>query len=195
MRPVMKKLNIILACTLILLVAHLVTPVGALQVERASRLTTAVLSTIHDWTARQDFDGGITTPTLTSDASGTTVPGLFEAGTVLAGVSKFFVPTGTTVTASMLGNGLIYWDSTTMGGVTVPTISDNAQIVTLKDIQAAGVTIFTENSQAVLNQNAWGTKIWVAPGNLGNQVTISSVMTGTSTFWDVVGSIGSWRVE
>ena len=170
----MKRLKVIICIVLYLCIL----PVSLYSFDGAWNSLQRFLKSAHTWTGTQTFS---------------TVN--IQSGTILAGVSKFFVQTGTTVTASMLGNGLIYWDSTTMGGVTVPTISDNAQIVTLKDIQAAGVTIFTENSQAVLNQNAWGTKIWVAPGNLGNQVTISSVMTGTSTFWDVVGSIGSWRVE
>ena len=110
---------------------------------------------------------------------------------ILGGISKYYVYTGTTITGNMLASGIVYWDSTTMGGVTLQAISGDTPIFVFKDIQGAGVTVFTENDQDIQNDGSWGTLIWVAPGNLGHQIALSATKTGVSTFWDVLGVIGS----
>jgi len=113
-----------------------------------------------------------------------------------SGVSKCFEYSGVTATPAMLAGCIIYWDSATMGGVTLPTISGNTATVVVKDIQGSGITVFTENNQSILEDGTWGTKIWVAPGNLGHQVALTSVSSGISDFWDVIGNIGTnWTLE
>lgn len=117
------------------------------------------------------------------------------------GVSKYFVYSGVTVSGDMMAGGIIYWDSTTMGGVTLPTISGSTPIVVIKDISGSGITIFTENAISytaegnILYNGSWGTKIWLVPDNLGNQISLTHVKTGTSSFWDAIGNIGSWTLE
>lgn len=118
------------------------------------------------------------------------------ADVILGGISKYFVYSGITITSDMLASGSIYWDSTTMGGVTLPAITGNTAFVLVKDIQGAGVSIFTENNQSILEDGSWGTLLWVAPDNLGHQIALTAIMTGTSVFWDVLGFAGSnWTLE
>lgn len=113
------------------------------------------------------------------------------------GVSKYFVTSGATVTGDMLAGGIIYWDSTSIGGVTLPTISGGTEFVVVKDIQGGGVTIFTENDQSIHEEGSWGTSIWVAPDNLGHQIALTAVLSSTTPegFWDIIGEIGfNWSL-
>ena len=118
--------------------------------------------------------------------------------TSVGGTSKYIVNSGTTLTSNMLRGGLVYWNcETAKGGVSLPLVSGNTVFVVIKDIKGSGLTVFPENSQEILNQaTPWGTKIWVPPGNMGHQVSLTSVKTGVSSFWDVIGIIGSnWVFE
>ena len=114
-----------------------------------------------------------------------------EANTVVAGTSTYIVGSAVTATSNMLASGLVFWNASAIAGITLPSISGGTEIILVKDIQASGVTIFTENDQSILNEATWGQQIWVPPGNLGHQISLKSVKTGTCTFWTVIGSVGS----
>ena len=174
-----RKEKKILLYTLLVLLAVLLFPrIPQAHFNKVVKNYRALLARANTWTATQTF--------------GTT-----EAETGIAGVSKYFEGPGTTLTGKMLGGGMVYYDSLVMGGVTVPPASGNTAFVVVKDPHGTGVTVFTANNSDLQNNGSWGTKIWVAPGNLGHQVALTSVDSGVSgPYWDVVGSIGNnWTVE
>ncbi len=118
----------------------------------------------------------------------------------IGGVSKYYSnPTsGGTITGKALGGGIIYWDSTVMGGVTAPAVSGDTPFFVLKDNMNAGVTLFTENNKPIQMDGEWGTKLWVPPGNLGHQVALTHSISGATPtgYWDVIGNIGAnWTLE
>lgn len=129
------------------------------------------------WTATQIFSG-------------------VSANTIITGLSPFVLSSAVTATGDMLANGVLFWNAAAMGGVTLPGIGTGAtEILLVKVIGAGGVTVFTENDQSILNEDEWGQQIWVPPGNLGHQVSLKSIKTGTCTFWAVIGSVGSnWEM-
>lgn len=124
---------------------------------------------------------------------------IFDVATMdtgIGGVSKFIIYSGVTATGSMLGGSVLYWNSASMGIISLPTITGSTAFFVLKDIGNSGVTVVTENSQAILNAGTWGTKVWVPPSNLGHQIALTSVQTGVSNFWDVLGYVGdNWVTE
>lgn len=118
-----------------------------------------------------------------------------RANAFIGGTSKFFAATGTTVTSDMLGGGMIYWIGATADGVTIPATSSNTPFFVAKDMSGSGLTIFAEKKgsshQRFHMAGSWGNVVYVQSRNLGHQVSISSVKTGTSEYHDVIGTIGS----
>lgn len=122
------------------------------------------------------------------------------ANSIQGGISKYPVETGTTLTGIMLAGGAVYWMSATPGGVSLPAASGNTMFALIKDAYGAGVTIFAQNngaiSEVIHEEGSWGNSLFLPGGNMGGQIAITSVDSGASQFWDVIGKVDSdWVLD
>ena len=168
-------------------------------------LSRSAFSGITDFALDSNVTAFVTAMLAPKAVTGTSMSGspTFDTTTMsigIGGISKYMVSAGTTVTADMLGGGIVYWVGTDMNGVTIPYVSSNTPFLVVKDMSGSGLTVWAENKDSAHQRfhkgGSWGNKIWVAPGNVGHQLAITDVLTGTSKFHDVIGSIGAnWTLS
>ena len=120
-------------------------------------------------------------------------------GSILGGVSAYKVYSGNTIPPSALGGGIVDYDSSTIGGVTLPYLSGGTAFVTIVDMLGSGVTVFTErrdaNNGGLFNRPNWGNRIWTAPGSVGNMVILREYTSGVSpSVWHAIRTVGTWTV-
>jgi len=119
----------------------------------------------------------------------------------IGGASIYTVYSGTTLTANMLGGGLVYVFTPLSGStptvIGVPAITGSTGFCVIKDMTGGGVTVQTTDGETLYDDDEAGTAIFVNQGNSRHQVSIMMVTeSGTCKFMDVLGTIGSnWLIK
>ena len=162
------------------------------------------LSLANTWTGEQTFNGNNFTESNTANTwtANQTMPTL-TADMLLGGISPYVTESSVTVSGTMLAGVEIVYAGSTIGGVTLPEVSGTTEVVMITDIMGSGLTVFTEvgaeTHDRMLDGSSWGNDIFCVAGTIGNQISLKresfAFASGTSTFWRVIGKVGTWDVE
>lgn len=116
---------------------------------------------------------------------------------IYGGVSKFYVYTGTTLSAAMLAGGMVLVHTPLSGStptvIGIPAVSGSTAFFAVWDMTGGGVTVQMTDGGTLYDDDETGTAYWVSEGHSRHAASFTlNAESGACSYGIVIGTTGAY---